>query len=212
MNKYHKVIDAKGLPCPKPVILTKKAMNEGGFDSLEVIIDNEAAFENVARYIEYADCEIENKFEKNGIFHVLAKVKNKIKSKAPEIPEELAVCAIADNNKGNLSKNIFISSDKIGHGKDDLGALLMRGFIYTLTEVENQPKRIIMMNSGVLLALEGSSSLENLQKLAQNGIEILVCGTCLEFYGLKDKLEVGKVSNMYEITEALLDGQTVSVG
>jgi selenium metabolism protein YedF len=87
----------------------------------------------------------------------------------------------------------------------------MRAFLYTLTESEALPARIILMNGGVKLAVEGSDSLINLRRLAERGVEILACGTCLEFYQLKDALAVGRVSNMYEIAGLLLQGRTVRV-
>ena len=106
---------------------------------------------------------------------------------------------------------VFISADGIGSGDEQLAALLMRAFLYTLTESEALPARIILMNGGVKLAVEGSDSLINLRRLAERGVEILACGTCLEFYQLKDALAVGRVSNMYEIAGLLLQGRTVRV-
>ena len=106
---------------------------------------------------------------------------------------------------------VFLSSSSIGRGDDELGALLMRGFTYALAEAEVPPARVILMNSGVRLAIEGSECLPNLRTLAESGIDVLACGTCLEYYGLKDKLAVGRVSNMYEIAGLLLSGRSLSL-
>jgi len=108
-------------------------------------------------------------------------------------------------------QTVFLSSRTIGRGDDELGALLMRGFLYTLTESETVPQRVLLMNSGVTLAAEGSEHLENLRRLVDLGVEILACGTCLEFYKLTDQLAVGRVSNMQEIAEFLLQGKALSL-
>jgi selenium metabolism protein YedF len=106
---------------------------------------------------------------------------------------------------------VFIATDGIGQGDPDLARLLMRGFLYTLTECDVPPMRLILMNAGVKLAVEGSDSLGNLRKIADRGVDILACGTCLEFYKLTDSLGVGRITNMYEIAGFLLQGPTVTI-
>ncbi len=104
---------------------------------------------------------------------------------------------------------VFINSDKLGHGSDELGDALMRSFLNNLSEAEMIPNGIIFMNSGVNLVVQNSKVLESLEKLSDRGIVILACGTCLEYYGLKDKTAVGVVSNMRDITEAFMLAEKV---
>jgi selenium metabolism protein YedF len=98
---------------------------------------------------------------------------------------------------------VFIESDSIGRGSEELGKVLMRSFLHTLAEAEFKPAKLIMVNSGVKLACEGSEVLEDLHQLSRQGAEILSCGTCLDYFGLKTKLQVGRISNMYEILSSL---------
>jgi selenium metabolism protein YedF len=93
----------------------------------------------------------------------------------------------------------------MGIGEEALGAILMRSFLKTLVDIETKPSRLILVNSGVRLSSEGSEVLETLRALSENGVEILSCGTCLDFYGLKEKLKVGKISNMYDIAQSLME-------
>jgi len=109
-------------------------------------------------------------------------------------------------NPGQL---IFINSSHLGRGSDELGSILMRSFLFSLTEMEVKPQRIIFMNSGVHLCCEGSPVLDSLLALEEKGVEILVCGTCLDYFQLKEKLCVGKVTNMYSSVEHLLAAEKV---
>ena len=106
---------------------------------------------------------------------------------------------------------VLVASDRLGRGADELGALLIKGFIYALAEADVPPRRIIFMNAGVRLSTEGSPSLPDLVRLSGRGVEILSCGTCLDYYGVKEKLSVGRISNMYEISAFLLEGRTVTI-
>jgi selenium metabolism protein YedF len=180
------VIDARGLPCPQPVILTKKALEEGAAGRIEVLVDNEAARENVLRFAGFSGRPAE-----------------------AQSAEDVNTEATPGETRPDRIATVFIPTDRLGHGDDELGALLMRGFIYALAESGEKPSLIILMNGGVRLVVEGSECLANFRRLAQDGAEILVCGTCLDFFKLKDKLAVGRVSNMYEITEQLMKGKVL---
>ncbi|HYE09566.1 MAG TPA: sulfurtransferase-like selenium metabolism protein YedF, partial [Patescibacteria group bacterium] len=107
----------------------------------------------------------------------------------------------ADDKTENNDFVVVITSDKLGTGEAELGQLLMKTYTYTLNETKPYPKAVIFMNSGVKLVVEGSEALENIQKLAEKNIEIISCGTCLDYYNIKDKLQVGIVGNMYTIVE-----------
>ena len=99
---------------------------------------------------------------------------------------------------------VVISSDAMGRGDDQLGKLLIRAFIHTLTELEEKPDVIGLYNSGVLLSKEGSECVEDFRALEKNGVKILICGTCVNHFGIKGQISVGTISNMYVIAETLL--------
>jgi len=208
MSPSRRVLDARGLACPQPVILTRKALAEGGFSELEVIVNTSSGRENVARFAGHAGCtigSIEESSEETRIV-IQPRVAN---LSDPTSTESLTEATMPPVEPG--IQTILLSSRTIGRGDDELGALLMRAFLYTLTESETPPQRVLLMNSGVTLAAEGSVHLENLRRLVDLGVEILACGACLEFYKLTDQLAVGRVSNMQEITEFLLQGNVLSL-
>jgi selenium metabolism protein YedF len=176
-------IDARGLQCPQPVILTKRALEEMPAGELLIIVDNVTAKENVSRLAANMNCRCEIA-EQEGCFYM------KI-SKTEEMGDK----------KENGDFVIVIATDRLGNGEEELGKLLMKTYTYTLNETAPYPKALIFMNSGVKLVAEGAETLENIQKLAEKGIEIISCGTCLDYYKLKEKLKTGIVGNMYTITE-----------
>ena len=203
-----KSIDGRSLPCPQPVIKVKQAFDEGGFGELEILVDNKAAVENITRFAENSGHSILSVSEKSNISTIV--IEN-LANEATALPETDTTEIIMGSNPG--VSNIFINSSTIGSGEQKLGDKLMEAFIYSLTEMDKKPKHILFMNSGVKVTVEGSVSLENLRDLEKSGVTLLVCGACLDYYGIKDKLEVGKVSNMYEITSILTsDSNTVTVG
>lgn len=176
-------IDARGLKCPQPVILTKKALEQVESGEILTIVDNVTARENLARLASNLNCQHEVE-EKEGCYYV--KIKKTGESKKQEAKNDFV---------------IVITTDKLGAGDAELGHALMKTYTYTLNETKPYPKAVIFMNSGVKLVTEGSEALENLQKLQEKGIEIISCGTCLDFYHIKDRLKVGIVGNMYTIVE-----------
>jgi selenium metabolism protein YedF len=189
-----KKVDARGFACPQPVIMTKKALEEMDVGMLEVLVDNEAAKENVARLAKNLGCEVKVKEEKGDFVVEITKGE---------------VCEIKEKKSKTHATVFFISSDTIGKGSDELGGILMKVFFSTLLEVTPMPQKLIFMNNGVKLTVEGSEFLESLSKLEKKGVELLICGTCLDYFGLKEKIKVGRVSNFYEITETLLQAGKV---
>ena len=188
-----KEIDAKGLDCPEPVVLTKKALKEN--DEIVTIVDNEVAANNVKKLATKLGCEVAvNK--KDELYRI--EIVNTETKDIEEKPE-------------NEGKVYFFKSDKLGTGKDELGDVLIKGFIHTLLEVETLPEKIIFMNSGVKIPTENQDAIESLKKLEEKGVSILACGTCLDYYGLKDKLKVGAISNMYEIVESLNSSEVITI-
>lgn len=178
-------LDARGLDCPHPVILTKKALEELKEGSLVVVVDNDAARGNVCNLASSKSCGTEVE-EKEGDYYIT-------------ITRQENLCEIFSTQKETV---IVFGSNVLG-SNEDLGKVLMKSYIYTLSEGEDLPRSMIFLNSGVILTTQGSEVLDDLKGLGDRGVEILSCGTCLEFFELKEKLEVGSISNMYTITEKM---------
>ncbi len=195
-----KVLDARGWDCPKPVIETKKALQSENV--LTVIVDNRAARENVSRLASKSGFQTRVEEKDDGVY---IHIEREGDATVQEKPGSEAHVARTD---GQLV--LVIPADTIGRGNDELGNILMRAFMPTFLEVEPLPDTIIFMNSGVKLTVSDSLVLEDLQALASEGVEILVCGTCLNYFDLTDEIAVGEISNAYTIAETLLRaGNTV---
>jgi len=182
-------VDARGLSCPAPVINTKKAIELNPQEDIITIVDNEAARENVKRLGENLGYRVQ--VTPKGGEYILTMTKG----------SSADACCVRETCLSN--DVIYVSTDKMGQGADDLGKILIKGYFYALTEVKPYPKTLIFVNSGVYLTTEGSEVLEYLKTLADQGVEIVSCGTCLDFYHLKDKLAVGSITNMYSIVEKM---------
>lgn len=191
-----KEIDARGLVCPQPVILTKKALEEIAEGEVVAIVDNITAKENVSRLATNLNYEYEVSEEK-GCHYI--KIRKTAGTQKPVGNEESIV--------------IVITSDKLGQGDEELGKVLMKSYTYALTEATPLPKAVMFLNSGIKLTSDGSLVLENIKKLEDSGVEIVSCGTCLDFYQLKDKLKVGIIGNMYSIIEKMNSaGKVINIG
>src|SRR5450756_252458 len=177
-------IDNCGLACPQPVINTKKALDGiGAGQSLISIVDNAAAKENVTRFAVNSGCTVKAE-EKNGIFSLTL-------TKNGAAPTATAPVAEIQSTAGKV---IFIRSNLLGIGSDELGSLLIKSFFYAVSQTpDHLPAKIVLINSGVKLAVTDSPVLKDLQALVAAGVEILACGTCLDFYGLKEQLAVGHI-------------------
>lgn len=190
-----KIIDAKGLACPQPVVLTRKALLEN--DSVTVLVDNETAKENIKRLAENSGCTLSIKQETDGTFFIyLAKTESSI-SPASSADEKKEL------NPGTGPDVFVISSDTMGEGNDELGAALMKAFIHTISDLDYLPDTVIFYNTGVKLTARNSDVLEDLKKLQDSGVELLVCGTCANFFNMKEEVSAGTISNMYDIAGAM---------
>ena len=192
-----KLVDARGLSCPQPVLETRKALREGS--TLTVIVDNDTAQKNVTRMAEKSGHRVQAETKDDGIYlHIRGQ-----DVVLPEAGTQELVVGRALPAEGPLV--LLVASEHMGQGEHaELGTILIRAFFHTLGEVEPLPETIIFINSGIKLVVEGSPILEDLEALRSQGIEVLACGTRLEYYGLRDKLAVGEVSNMYTIAETML--------
>lgn len=197
-------VDARGQACPKPVIMTKKELDKMDKGLVVTIVDNEVAVGNVSKLASSLGYEYKVDRKKEDEYYItIAKGEGETQS------EEIKETKKADSH--NLV--IAFSSYTMGKGSEELGKILIKSFMYTLTESKPYPKTMLFFNSGVYLTCEGSEVLEDLKKLESEGVEIFSCGTCLDYYKLKEKLQVGQITNMYTIYERIKNASnTVSIG
>ena len=201
-------VDAMGDQCPIPVIKTKKALKEITETTLvEVHVDNEIAVQNLSKMAKQKN--LEYKCEKLEEQHYIIKIKAEsegvsIQQKAPA-ENDKEICY--PDRKSNTV--VVLSSNQMGNGSEELGQILMKGFIFALTELDELPSTVLLYNSGVKLSTEGSNSIEDLKTLQSQGVEILSCGTCLNYYDLTEKLQVGDVTNMYFILEKMAQADKI---
>jgi len=196
-----KTVDARGLPCPQPVILARNAMREA--EQLDVLVTGADQVANVRRLAEKAGWRAVA--ERTGEGFVLHLVQGQAVSQEPEISADMMACATPTAQ----NKVLVISGEQMGHGEAELGTILMRAFFHTLTEIAPLPQTIVFYNAGVKLTTAESPILEDLKTLETRGVEILVCGTCVSYYELKEHIAVGAVSNMYTIAETILGAELV---
>ncbi len=186
-----KEIDARGLSCPAPVLLTKKAIETEKAD-ITVIVDNEASRQNVCRFLESQNFKTYVK-QKGIDFHIMGMGREAASSKPAQTPEASSTQKIM----------VMVSSDCMGRGDDELGTKLMLNFLKTLKEMGNHLWRLIFVNNGVKLTVEQAETLPILSELEHSGRQILVCGTCLSHFNLLDKKRVGETTNMLDIVTAM---------
>lgn len=187
-------VDARGLACPQPVIRTRKAMETG--DAVTTLVNNESSMVNVERMAHKAGWNVQVSQDGEDFRLDLRR------GPLAHTPQPGPTMGKAQVSGGPLV--LVVASEVMGRGAEELGSILMRGFFHALGEVAPQPQTVILINTGVRLACEGSPVLEDLRALESEGIEILVCGTCLNYLELTQKLAAGHVSNMYDIAEKML--------
>ncbi|MDE7261747.1 MAG: sulfurtransferase-like selenium metabolism protein YedF [Oscillospiraceae bacterium] len=200
-------VNAMGEQCPIPVVKATKALQGmTGPGVIEVLVDNEIAVQNLTRLGASQGCAVQAEKRGEGAYAVRILVKAvPAGNGAPADAPEDVPCA--PDARGGLVA--AIGSGCMGQGDDELGALLMKGFLFALSQLPELPRTVLFYNGGARLTVEGSASLEDLKTLEAQGVEILTCGTCLNFYGLTGKLAVGGVTNMYTIVEKLAGASRV---
>jgi len=190
-------VDCQGLPCPQPVLKSKEIIDSKSPDTLHVRVNNEAALENVSRFLSTQGYVLE-KPEKNGDMWII----HARKSGDPAVtPEETA--GLKPRSGEIMRTLVFVSSNRLGSGDDELGTKLMQNFIRTLPEMGKNLWMLVFVNSGVKLAVKKSPVLDTLQTLEGDQVMVLVCGTCLEFFGLTSAKEAGQTTNMLDIISAM---------
>ncbi len=194
----HKTLDARGLACPAPVLITKDAFEKDRLTTLEVIVDNEAAKENVSRFLGSQQFSVSTAQEGDDykIFAQRQGYKAGTISKPENSPQ-----ATASGQKQKIM--VLIATDRLGIGDDDLGKKLIISFIKTIREMGDELWRLVLVNNGVKLTIDGSPVLEDLIAYENDGLTILVCGTCLTHFGLLEAKKIGETTNMLDIVTAM---------
>lgn len=191
-----KTIDCRNMVCPLPVITVKRALEESGGEAVQVLVDPGATHENVVRFARNLGFLVAESDFEGGYALTIA-----------TIDSASAVAAGGAVARGD--KVVLITSDRLGDGPEELGRLLLKNFIITLLDLEDAPDRILFVNTGVFLTTEGSELLGALEKLGNRGVEVFSCGLCLDFFGRKDALRTGAVTNMFTIAESLMHAGSV---
>ena len=193
-----KIIDCRGLACPLPVVNAKKAAEEliAG-DVLTVLVDNEIAVQNLTRFAEHKGFGVSAEKKADREYAVVMRLSG---ASAADTREEEVACVMDSRRKGML---VVLSGNTMGTGDAKLGTSLMKAFVFALTKQDQLPDTILCYNTGAYLTCEGADTLEDLKLMESEGVTVLTCGTCLDFYGLKEKLAVGGVTNMYDIVERM---------
>jgi selenium metabolism protein YedF len=185
------ILDFSGLACPLPVIRTKEVLEAGGSEDLMIIVDNDAARDNVTRFAQSRGCGVAV-VQDGPCFHLTV---------TPPRGEPVATCVFPSAAPAPLTTTVVFASDCMGAGDPELGRILMRAFCQSLVQME-VPQKLLFYNRGVMLTLDDSMVLPELKGLADMGVALLVCGTCLDFYKVRERLAVGQVSNMFTILES----------
>jgi len=202
-------IDARGLDCPAPVLKTKEAVEKQAAAKIKVIVDNTAAVENVSRFLNYQQYEVS--VETTGTFFAVTGIRKETgaasqsRDKKPDKSRPDPSGQKKDHKQDCDHEKILvmIASEYMGRGDDDLGAKLMKNFIITLKEMGEDLWRLIFVNGGVKFTIDGSEILPDLKELEKQGIHILVCGTCLNYFKILEKKQVGETTNMLDIVTSV---------
>ncbi len=200
----HPTLDCLGLPCPQPVLRAKEALDQGA-ETVTVLVDNEASRQNLLRFARSQGHRAESSAQDSDRFSITISAV----SGTPRQPFDAAGFSCATTRPPGLVYVIY--SDSMGRGSDELGWAMLQTYIQTIRDVQPLPSKILLYNSGVKLVTSASGALEALRQLQELGVEILACGTCLDYFRLKSAIQVGQISNMHEIMSAMAEaGRLVS--
>ncbi|MCL2615650.1 MAG: sulfurtransferase-like selenium metabolism protein YedF [Dehalococcoidia bacterium] len=187
-------LDCRKQDCPWPIVNTKKALEKAEGEQLVTIVDSIVSRDNVRRFVQSQGHTVEIEDKGAGVYHMHI-------TPNPDAANKPAAAG-APTTGGVV---VFITTDKLGEGDERLGTILMKAFLNTLHDSEPKPEKIIFINNGVKLSTEGSEMLDSLAALTEDGVQIISCGTCLNYYGIVDKLKFGIAGNMYDIVNVLLE-------
>jgi tRNA 2-thiouridine synthesizing protein A len=193
-----KIFDFSGLACPLPVIRTKEALDAGQAEALVVVVDNDAARDNVSRFAQSRGCTV-TVAAAGSCYHLTIQ---------PPAGADLGSCVIPAPAPATPTRVVVFASDRMGEGDPALGEILIRAFLQSLVQME-APQKLLFYNRGVFLTLNDSQVLPELRGLEEMGVGLLVCGTCLDFYKVRERLAVGQVSNMFTILETQMQAHHI---
>ena len=218
-------INAMGDTCPIPVVKTKKAIEKlEKPDTIETLVDNEIAVENLKKMASQMGFAVSDSKISDSGYSVKITVDdidkindNKMSAandKATSVAKANSIKTGADEMvscdiKNSGEKVVVIKSEFMGEGDSELGKVLIKGFIYALSQQDELPQTMLFYNGGAKITSEGSESIEDLKALEEKGVKIFTCGTCLNYYGLTEKLCVGEATNMYEITKKMTEASLI---
>ena len=204
----NKTLNCIGMACPLPVVNAKKAFSEFTEDgTLTVKVDNEIAVQNLTRLAQHSGYGVSSAQKGEKEYEVTMEIKTGVKTSENVNPEDY-VCSVSAPG-ARPSKVVILSGDAMGTGDEALGKKLMKAFIFALTSQDTVPDKIICYNRGAFLTTENPDTIKDLKSLEEAGTTIMTCGTCLDYYGLKEKLQVGIISNMYDICEAQMNATEI---
>jgi selenium metabolism protein YedF len=193
-----KILDFSGLACPLPVIRTKEALETGQAESLVVVVDNDDARDNVTRFAQSRGCTV-TVAAAGSCYHLTIQ---------PPVGADPESCVMPAPAPAAVSRVVVFASDRMGEGDLALGENLMRAFCESLVQLE-MPQKLLFYNRGVFLTLKDSQVLPELKSLEEMGAGLLVCGACLDFYKVRERLAVGQVSNMFTILETQMQAHCI---
>lgn len=197
-NSDMKTLDMQGKPCPIPVIEAKKVLASPGEDGVVLLVDNIVAVQNLEKMAKGMGYAFAHTQRNEALF--AAEIR---RGDAPPAPQEAKPEAAMTAAKSGGETVALLTGDQMGRGSEELGKILMKGFVFSLSELPEPPGALLLLNGGVRLTVEGSNVLDDLRRLEEKGTKIRVCGTCLNYYGLTEQLAVGEITDMFGITAAL---------
>lgn len=204
-------VNALGLACPLPVVKTKEAIRElnGTAGEIRTLVDNDVAVQNLTKMAQQKGYEASSQQIEPGKIAVTLKVPGNAPDNVDEPVADMQPCDIPQ--PGSRTRNIVCVFDSryIGNGDDELGAILTKSFIFALTKQDMLPTTLLFYNGGAFITTTESDTLNDLKTLADQGVRIITCGTCLNHFGLTDQLRIGEVGNMYEIAECMMNADHI---
>lgn len=198
-----KFVDCRGMVCPQPLVETRREIKKSNpGEAITVVVDNSTSLKNILRFLEDngVECVVKQEAESSSITFNVPLQMTQPDKRAEEY------CDVSPKPDVNSGFIVLLNSATMGKGNDELGKILMKGFLSTLLELKATPTEIICYNSAVTLALKSSDTAATLQQISERGVKITLCGTCVDFYNLRDDLAVGQISNMLYIAQRLSSG------
>lgn len=206
-----KEIDVRGRPCPQPVLMVLEAIKKGE-TAFRVLLDNAEAVQNVLRAVQSQGYRGQTARQGNRWQITVTPATPEAEQPVPTPPEEPAAEVPACSRPFAATRTLVIQSESLGHGSSELGKRILAQLLNTLALSDRRPQYIVLVNTGAKLAAAGSDLVEPLRELEEKGVLILVCGTCINYFGLEGKLAVGRPTNAYEVLNLMLDGGIITWG